>query len=451
MLNNNTEDKHIVILGGGFAGLWAAKELGKKEGYRITLIDRNNYHIFQPLLYQVASAGLEPEQIIYPLRGTFRKMQNLDFRMAEVSGVDLEKKVLSTDVGPIEYDGLVVALGSVTNYFGVPGASEFAFPLKSAEEAIDIRNHILSCFEYAQYEPDLDVRNQLLSFTIVGGGPTGVEYAGALAELVSTSLRRDFRMLKKQDVHITLIEGHPAPLFGYPDKLRNYAKDRLEKLGVNCVFGSHVVKVEADKVTLKDGTVLPTRTVLWTGGIRGNSLAEDMDVPLGHADRIVVEPSLNLIDYPEVFIAGDLALPMDGETPVEAPTIAPNAIQQGQHAAQNLIRYFENEKLEPYKYFDKGSLSTIGRSSAVAQLGKIKATGFLAWVLWLIVHLLYLIGFRNRVIVLINWTWEYFLFERGVRLILPKVKDTIPYDKADEYDNSGSEGAAFNAHSAKDE
>lgn len=451
MLNNRTSDKHIVILGGGFAGLWAVKEFGGKDGYRVTVIDRNNYHIFQPLLYQVASAGLEPEQIIYPLRGTFRKLLNIDFRMAEVTGIDLKNKVLSTDVGQIPYDGLIIALGSVTNYFGVSGAKEFAFSLKSAEEAINIRNHILSCFEYAQYEADPAIRKQLLSFTIVGGGSAGVEYAGALSELVSTSLRRDFRNLKNEDVHITLIEGHPSPLFGFPDKLRNYTKKRLETLGVDCLFESHVVKVEVDKVTLKDGRVIPTRTVLWTAGICGNGVATGMNVPLGHANRIVVEPTLNLADYPEVFVAGDLALPMDGDTPVEAPTTAPNAIQQGQCAAKNLLCYFENKEPESYTYFDKGSLSTIGRSSAVVHLGKIKATGFFAWLLWLVVHLLYLIGFRNRLIVLINWTWEYFAFERGVRVILPKVKDTMPYAKADEYDDSSVEGNALNARSTRED
>lgn len=450
MSEKNSNTKHIIILGGGFAGLWAAKEFGKKDGYQVTVIDRNNYHLFQPLLYQVASAGLEPEQISYPLRGTFRKMLNVEFRMAEVTGLDMERKVLLSDVGPIHYDGLIIALGSVTSYFGVPGAEEFAFSLKNAEEAVDIRNHILSCFEYAQYEPDPAIREQLLTFTVVGGGPTGVEYAGALAELVHTSLRRDFRGLNKEDVKIKLIEGEDGPLNGYPDKLRHYAKNKLEKLGVHGCYKQHVVQVEADKVTLKSGETISTRTVLWTAGIRGNKVAEKMGLPLGRANRIVTKPELNLTEHPEVFVAGDIAMPMDGEKMLSGPTVAPNAIQQGVLAAKNLMNLFEGKELTPFAYFDKGSLATIGRSSAVVHLGKLKITGFFAWVTWLIIHLLYLIGFRNRVIVFINWAFEYLLFERGVRLIMPKAKDTIPHGKADEYEPDGTEGEALNKRSVDD-
>ncbi|MCT4536325.1 NAD(P)/FAD-dependent oxidoreductase [Halodesulfovibrio sp.] len=448
MSEYNSKAKEIVILGGGFAGLWAAKEFGKKEGYNVTVVDRNNYHLFQPLLYQVASAGLEPEQISYPLRGTFRKMLNIEFRMAEITGVNLDKKVLHSDVGAIPYDGLIIALGSVTNFFGIEGAEEYAFSLKSAEEAIDIRNHILSCFEYAQHETDPEIRKELLTFTIVGGGPTGVEYAGALSELVNTSLHRDFRGLNKEDVKIMLIEGENGPLNGYPDSLRNYAKRRLEKLGVHGWYHQHVTKVEADKVTLKKGITIPTRTVLWTAGIRGNKVAEHMGVPLGHANRIITTPTLQLENHPEVLVAGDLALPMDGDTPLIGPTVAPNAIQQGAHSAKNLMKYFEGEELKPFSYFDKGSLATIGRSSAVVHLGKLKITGFFAWITWLIIHLLYLIGFRNRVIVFINWAFEYLFFERGVRLIMPKTKDTVPQGKVDEYSTESTEGEALNERSS---
>ncbi|WP_027361449.1 NAD(P)/FAD-dependent oxidoreductase [Halodesulfovibrio aestuarii] len=449
-MSENNDARHIIILGGGFAGLWAAKELSKHDEYKVTVIDRNNYHLFQPLLYQVASAGLEPEQITYPLRGTFRRMLNVEFRMAEVTGLDLNKRVLLSDVGSIPYDGLIIALGSVTSYFGVPGADEFAFSLKSAEEAIDIRNHILSCFEYAQHETDPAIREQLLTFVIVGGGPTGTEYAGALSELANTSLRRDFRGLEKDTVKIMLIEGEDGPLNGYPEKLRGYAKKRLKKLGVHGYYNQHVVQVEADKVTLKSGEVIPTRTVLWTAGVRGNKVAEKMGVPLGRAYRIITNPNLQLTDHPEVFVAGDMALPMDGDRMLVAPTIAPNAIQQGELAAKNLINHFAGKELASFSYHDKGSLATIGRSSAVVHLGKLNITGFFAWITWLIVHILYLIGFRNRVIVLINWAAEYICFERGVRLILPKAKDTIPHGKADEYEASSTEGSALNNRSVKE-
>ncbi|SIN93049.1 NAD(P)/FAD-dependent oxidoreductase [Halodesulfovibrio marinisediminis] len=449
MSKNNSTSKHIIILGGGFAGLWAAKELGKKGQYQVTVIDRNNYHLFQPLLYQVASAGLEPEQISYPLRGTFRKMPNVEFRMAEVTGLDLDHKALITDVGRIKYDGLIIALGSVTNFFGVPGAKKYAFSLKNAEDAIDIRNHILSCFEYAQYESDPDLRNQLLTFTVVGGGPTGIEYVGALAELVHTSLRRDFSELAKEDIKIILIEGEDEPLSGFPEKLQMYTMKKLEKLGVQGCYKQHVVQVDVDKVTLNSGEAIPTRTVIWTAGIRGNKVAERMGMPLGKAKRIITTPELNLADHPEVFVAGDIALPMDGDKLIPGPTVAPNAIQQGTLAAQNLANFFEDKELSPFSYFDKGSLATIGRSSAVVHLGKLKITGFFAWITWLIIHLLYLIGFRNRLIVLINWGFEYLLYERGVRLIMPKTKDTIPSEKTDEYDSSSIEGAALNKRSAE--
>lgn len=449
MAKNYSDTKRIIILGGGFAGLWAAKTFGKRDGYQVTVIDRNNYHIFQPLLYQVASAGLEPEQITYPLRGTFRKFPNVDFRMAEITGLDLENKVLQSDVGPIEYDGLIVALGTVTHYFGVPGAEEYGFSLKNAEEAINIRNHILSCFEYAQYEDDPEIRKELLTFCIVGGGPTGVEYAGALAELINNSLRRDFKSLQKEEVHISLIEGKDLPLRGYPDSLRKYTKEKLEHLGVKSRYHSHVVGVSENSVSLKDGTVIPSRTVLWTAGIGGNEVAQEMGLPLGRANRVVTLPTLQLEEYPEVFVAGDLALPMDGDDPLEAPTVAPNAVQQGVHAAQNMMKYFEEAPLKPFKYFDKGSLATIGRSRAVVHLGIFNFTGWIAWVVWLFVHLLYLIGFRNRVMVLLSWTWEYIAFERGVRLILPKAKDTIPHSKADEYSPQSTEGEALSEHTTK--
>ncbi len=387
----------------------------------ILVVDNNNYHTFQPLLYQVAAAELGPEQITYPLRGIFRRMKNVDFSLACITGADRERRLLHTDQGDVPYDYLVLAMGSNTEFYGVTGAETHAFRLKTAEQAIALRNHILTRFELAARVPDPAERQRMLTFTVVGGGPTGVEYAGALAELIRTPMHKDFRESDIATARVVLVEGSSGLLTGYPERLRQYTLRRLAHMGVDVRLGTSVARVSQFSVQFGDGTSLPTETVVWSAGIRGNRAAQTMGLPLGRANRVSVLPTLQVADDPRVFVAGDLALPIQGDAPLTAPTVAPNATQQGSLVAENILRHLRGEPLQPYAYKDKGAMATIGRSSAVVRIGTRTVTGFVAWVLWLFVHLAYLIGFRNRLFVLVDWAWDYLFFERSVRLIMPRI------------------------------
>lgn len=414
----------VVVAGGGFAGLWAARAFAgaqAQEQVEVLVLDRNNYHTFLPLLYQVAAAELEPEQIAYPLRGVFRTMENVDFRLACVTGADFDRKLVHTDGGDVPYDYLILAMGSNTEFYGVPGAQEHAFRLKSLEQAIALRNHILTRFELAAHEPDADTQRRMLTFTVVGGGPTGVEYAGALAELIRTPMARDFSGFNTGQARVVLLEAGDGLLAGFPDRLRRYAFRRLARMGVDVRLNSAVAGVDAHQVQLRGTTPLATDTVVWSAGIRGNRTANSMRLPIGGGRRVTVLPSLQLAEHPAVYVAGDLALPRSGEDALEAPMIAPNATQQGRLAAENVLRALRGEEQRPFRYRDKGAMATIGRSSAVVRIGQRTVSGFVAWVLWLFVHLAYLIGFRNRLFVMVNWAWDYLFFERSVRLILPRI------------------------------
>jgi NADH:ubiquinone reductase (H+-translocating) len=406
----------VVIVGAGFGGLWAARTLAGSP-LEVLVIDRNNYHTFLPLLYQVAAAELQPEQIAYPVRGIFRGYSNIDFLMAEVRAIDLRKHLLYVDGPVISYDYLILAMGTVTGFFGVPGAEEHAFCLKNLEQGIVLRNQILQCFERAASEPDAERRRQLLTFAIVGGGPTGVEYSGALAELIRGPLRRDFHARLVNQAKIILIEAMDNVLPGFPEKLRSYAGQRLTRHGVELLLHARVQKVAADHLSLEDGTSLATATILWTAGVAGDPSYSRWGLPTSPNGRIRVGATLQLHGYPEVFVAGDLSFLEHGEP---LPLIAPVAIQQGRAAARNILAMEAGRPPRSFAYKDKGSMATIGRGAAVVRLGKYTFSGFPAWILWLFVHLLYLIGFRNRLIVLIHWSFNYFLFERAVRLILPK-------------------------------
>ncbi|GFM32624.1 NAD(P)/FAD-dependent oxidoreductase [Desulfovibrio subterraneus] len=409
--------KRVVIAGGGFAGLWAARALSRSAAVDVLVLDRNNYHTFLPLLYQVAAAELEPEQISYPLRGVFRSLDNVDFRLCCVTGADFHARIVHTDGGDVPYDYLLLAMGSNTEFFGVPGADEHAFRLKSLEQAIGLRNHILTRFEMAAHEPDPDIQRRMLTFTVVGGGPTGVEYAGALAELIRNPIAKDFPDFNTGQARVVLLEAGSGLLAGYPEKLRQYTFRRLSRMGVDVRLESTVASVEPYQVLLKGASPVATETVVWSAGIRGNRTADAMKLPLGRGRRVTVLPSLQIAEHPHVFAAGDLALPSSGESPM----IAPNATQQGALAAENILRHIRGEEVRPFKYRDKGAMATIGRSSAVVRIGTHTATGFVAWGLWLFVHLAYLIGFRNRLFVMVNWAWDYLFFERSVRLILPRI------------------------------
>lgn len=411
------EHPHIVIVGAGFGGLWAARAL-TGDPVRVTLLDKNNYHGFWPLLYQVAAAELEAEQIAYPLRRILRRRRNVSFVLGEVEELDLQAKALRTESQRLAYDYLILALGSTSTFFNIPGADSYTFPLKTMEDGIALRNHILRCFEMAAQEPNAAERQRLLTFVVVGGGPTGVEYAGALAELIYGPLAKDYGELDVTEVSLVLVEMAGRLLLGMPEKLGGYAEARLRKMGVQVLLETQVTEVAGDCVCFKDGSRLPTRSVVWTAGVRGHPLAERWGLPVVRGGRVEVEPTLQLPGQPCVYVIGDMAaFPDEDGQPL--PMLAPVAMQQGEHAAANIRRQIAGREPEPFRYFDKGTMATIGRSAAVARLAGVSFTGFVAWIVWLVVHLFQLIGFRNRLVVLINWAWSYLFFERAVRLILP--------------------------------
>ncbi len=407
----------VVILGAGFGGLWAARHLTHSPA-DVLLVDQQNYHTFLPLLYQVASAELEPEDIAYPVRSILRSLPNVEFALAEVKGVDLSARTVQTEGAPISYDYLIVALGSITHYYGATGAAQHSFPLKTLDEGINLRNHILSRFERAVHETDAQRRRQALSFVIVGGGPTGVETAGALCELFHGGLVRDFPAIDfAREVQVVLVEGMASVLPGMPEALQGYAHTRLRRMCVDVRLRSPVDRVTPESVHLKDGTVLYTETVIWTAGVQGNPIGKLMGLPTARNGQVLVLPTLQVPDHPEVYVVGDLAQP-GGEGQQRLLMVAQVANQGGAQAAKNIRRQIAGLEPEPFRYRDLGTMVTIGRNAAVAQVGQRSFSGFPAWVLWLAVHLFNLIGFRNRILVMVNWAWDYFFFERGVRLIL---------------------------------
>lgn len=424
--------QRVVIVGAGFAGLWAAKRLAKSDAASrvdVTLIDRNNYHTFPPLIYQAAAAVLEPESIAYPIRGIFRNAPNVTTIMTEARDIDTRNRLVITDVSPIPYDHLVLAPGSRTAHFGVPGAEENAFGLKTVEEAVKLRNHILACFERAALElaktptgTPAAIPEGLLTVAVVGAGATGLEYAGALAELMASPLARDFPSLAKNAARVVLLDAAPDVIMPFPPKLRAYARHKLEKMGVTVRTGAQVAEVLPDAIVLKDGSRIRACTIVWSAGVMGNEIGKAAGLTLGRGERAAVGPTLQITDKPEIHIAGDMALPNIAVVP---PMVAPAAIQQGEHVAENILRIVSGEAPQEFVYKDKGSMVTIGRSAAVAVIGKRGFTGLAAWVLWLVVHLSYLIGFRNRLLVLLGWAWDYFFSERSVRLILPNTGSVL--------------------------
>ena len=411
----------VVIGGAGFGGLNAARTLAGK-GVNVLVLDRNNYHGFWPLLYQVATAGLEPESIAYPVRAIFRKHPNIHFQMAEVHSVDLERRVVHTRNGAYTYDYLILAAGSANNYFGNTELARHTFGLKDIDEAEHIRNHLLTAFELALKEPDPARRRELMTFAIVGGGPTGVEMAGAISELVYHVLRKDYPELDVTQTRIVLIEAGDSLLAAFPEGLRNSAKRQLERMHVEVRLNAPVQSVENGLVTFKDGSTLRAALVIWAAGVRASSLTDGLGVPLGKQARIRVQPALNLPDHPEVFAVGDMAYLEGYRDGQPFPMVAQVAIQQGKHAARNILADVQGKPMTPFRYFDQGTMATIGRRFAVFDAFGIQLSGFIAWLGWLLVHIVYLIGFRNRLIVLANWVVNYFTFDRGVRLITERVK-----------------------------
>ncbi len=404
----------VVIVGAGFGGLRAARAL-RRVPVQVVLVDQHNYHLFQPLLYQVATAGLGPEEIAKPVRAILRGQQNLEFRMVCVTGIDLGERRVLTDDHPIPYDFLIVAVGTQTNFFGLEGVERHGFGLKDVADAVALRNHVLRCFERAMLESDAERRRALLTFVVVGGGPTGVEMAGALSELIRLVLVKDYPRLNLKDVRVLLLEAGDRLLAGMPPKLSEAAAATLWKKHVEVRHGAAVADFDGSHARLKSGEVIPARTVVWAAGVRAAPLAERLGLPTGRLGRVLVGPTLQLASHPEVFVVGDAAcLETDG---APLPMMAPVAMQMAETAAGTIARQLRGAAAVEFRYKDPGQLATIGRNAAVAYIRGLAFTGFPAWVVWLVVHLIQLIGFRNKLFVLINWAWDYFFYERAVRLI----------------------------------
>jgi NADH dehydrogenase len=404
----------VVVVGGGFAGLACARALRRAQ-VTVTLVDRKNHHLFQPLLYQVATAALNPADIAAPIRQVLRRQENAEVVLGEVSGLDLAgRRVLLADGDALPYDALVLATGATHSYFGHEAWAPLAPGLKTLEDALEIRRRILVAFERAERERDEAARRAQLTFVVVGAGPTGVELAGAISEIARSALAGDFRRIAPESARVVLVEAAARVLPPYPPDLSEKARAQLERLGVEVRTGAPVTAIDAEGVTL-GAERIDARTVLWGAGVRANPLGAALGAPLDRAGRVLVAPDLSVPGHPEVFVAGDLASVQRAEGPV--PGVAPAATQAGRHAAQNALRVLRGEPTVPFRYRDKGSLATIGRAAAVADLRGWRFSGLLAWLAWLLVHVYFLIGFRNRVAVILQWAWSYLTFKRGARLI----------------------------------
>jgi len=404
---------HVVIIGGGFAGLAAAKAL-RRAPVRVTIVDRRNHHLFQPLLYQVATAALNPGDIAYPIRSVLRSQQNARTILGRVVGIDLEERTVELQDERLAFDYLLIAAGATHSYFGKDEWEAWAPGLKTVEDALEIRRRVLSAFEAAERQPDSVQLSSTLTFVVVGAGPTGVELAGALSEIGRLTVAKDFRTFDPRKLRVVLVEGSDRVLPPYAPKLSAAAQRQLEQLGVEVRTGELVTKIDETGVWLGEEH-LAARTVLWAAGVAASPLGSKLGAPLDRAGRVLVEPDLSVPGHPEVFVAGDLMHVEQGDQPV--PGVAPAAIQSGRAAARNIAAKVAGRATRPFRYRDKGSLATIGRAKAVGQLGRFQFTGFLAWWVWWIIHIAYLIGFRNRISVMIGWAWQYFAFSRGARLI----------------------------------
>jgi NADH dehydrogenase len=410
---NSQNQKHVVILGAGFGGLSAARALAKTD-LRVTLLDRNNYHLFQPLLYQVATAGLAADEIAQPVRAILNRRDNLEFRIASARRVDLERRILETDRGPIAYDYLILAAGGANNYYNLPVGTRGLFGLKTLDDAEAVRNHLLSMCELALDESDPARRKALLTFAVAGGGPSGVETAGAVAELVRHILPRDYPSLHPHEAKVVLLEGGTRLLPMMPLPLANFTRRALERMGVEVRFDAVVAGFDGRELRLADGKIVPARTLIWAAGVKAAPIYDTLAVEKGSLGRIVVTPALHIPGRPEIFVIGDAAH-SPGPDGKPLPMVAPVAIQQGSAAARNILRQLNGEEALPFRYRDPGVMATIGRSQAVARVGKLHLSGLPAWLAWVAVHIFQLVGFRNRLLVMVDWAWNYFAYDRPVR------------------------------------
>ncbi|HEY5730896.1 MAG TPA: NAD(P)/FAD-dependent oxidoreductase [Anaerolineales bacterium] len=412
---NANQLPHVVIVGAGFAGLTTAKKL-RNVPVRITLVDRNNYHLFQPLLYQVAIAGLVPSQIAYPLRTIFRKQNNLTFQMGEVTSIDFESRYIKLDGSVIAYDYLILAVGGETNFFGMDSVKENGFQLKDIESAVDTRNHLLKMFEVASREADPEKRKAMLTFVVVGGGPTGVETTGALAELISHVMRKEYPTLDIREARVLLLEAGNALIASYPDELRKATLRLLKKKNVEVRFDAKLTDYNGQRVLLADGTEIKTHTLIWTAGVKAAGITSRLGVQVAGSGRVRSEATLQLPGHPEIYVLGDAAYFENGNGQ-PLPMLSTVAIQQGESVADNIKRVIKGLEQKPFHYKDPGLLATIGRNAAVARIWGLSFSGFVAWLIWVGLHIYRLIGFRNRLVVLINWAWDYFFYDNQVRLI----------------------------------
>jgi NADH dehydrogenase len=403
----------VVIIGAGFGGLTAAQSL-KRAPVRITVVDCANHHLFQPLLYQVAMAGLSPADIAAPIRSILRKQKNVTVRLDEATDVSFDEQVVKLRDGKLKYDYLVLATGGRTSFFGHDEWEKFAPGLKDLDDAVEIRRRVLLAFEAAEKESDAERRRELMTFVVVGGGPTGVELAGAIAELARFVLARDFRSIRPEAAEILLLEAGPKILPSFAPDLSESARRQLANLGVEVRVNAHVTDIDEGGVWLGDERI-KAATVIWGAGVRGAALTARLGVPLDRADRVMIEPDLTLPGHHNVFAIGDMThLEQDGKP---LPGVSPVAMQMGRCVARNIRNDLAGKPYEKFRYLDKGSMATIGRKAAIAELGKLHLSGFVAWMAWLMIHIWFLIGFRNRFVVIFNWAWSYFTYQRGARLI----------------------------------
>lgn len=407
---------HVVVVGAGFGGLAAIRAL-KRAAVRITVFDRSNHYLFQPLLYQVATAALSPANIASPIRRLLRDQKNVEVFLGDVAAVEAASRVVVLEDGArIAYDQLILAAGMTQSYFGHDSWARFAPGLKSMFDALEIRQRVLLAFEIAEREPEGPLRREWLTFVVIGGGPTGVELAGTLAEVSRQTLARDFRRINTASARVILVEGGPRVLPTFVPEMSAKAQSQLERLGVQVWTDSKVTEIDESGVSLGSERIA-ARTVLWAAGVAAAPLARSLGAPVDRAGRVMVTPELTLPGHDNVYVIGDMAhLEINGAL---VPGVAPAAMQEGAHAAANVLRTLDGKPLQPFRYKDKGMLATIGRGAAVAHVGRWKASGLIAWLMWLFIHIWFLIGFRNRTLVLLQWAWSYITFDRGARLIYP--------------------------------
>lgn len=426
----------VIVIGAGFGGLWAVRTLAR-EPVDILVIDRNNYHTFLALLYQVAAAELEAEDIAYPVRSIFRNLSEADFALAYVHSIDIEKRIVKTGKQEFPYDYLILATGSVPHTFGVQGVEDHTFFLKTLEEGVALKNHIICCFESAAMLADSDRQGGILTFVIVGGGATGVEYAGALSELVHGSIIKDYRQIDFRSVRIILVEAADCLVGNMPKPIQSYTLRKLRQLGVEVRLSTKVAEVTSEAVILTGRETILTQTVVWTAGVRGEPLASLSGIPTNREGRVPVTHTLQVPGHPEIYAVGDTAYIEENGSPL--PMVAQVAIQSAVAAAGNIGLQITGRQLVPFRYHDRGSMITIGRNAAGAAIGSRTYTGFFAWILWLVIHLFNLIGFRNRVMVLINWAWDYLLYERAVRFVFPSQTPSLSKSPSCLFKTSGDD------------